>query len=107
VTEGIKVETLVEDYNKAIKMACNKTFTILRGSRHAVSHKSIPWWTAELTVLRKRTNALRRLYQRTKNNEELRNCRNMQYLESKSIYAATIKREKRSVTSQRPPIPGA
>ena len=85
----------MDDYNEAVKRACNKTFSIQRGSRHAASHKSVPWWTAELTVLRKRTNALRRLYQRTKNNEELRNIRNIQYLESKSTYAATIKREKR------------
>jgi hypothetical protein len=57
--------------------------------------KSVPWWNAELNVLRKRANALRRLYQRTKNNEELRNYRETQYLESKSTYAATIRREKR------------
>jgi len=37
--------------------------------------KSVPWWTAELATKRKRLNALRRLYQRTKNNEELRNHR--------------------------------
>jgi hypothetical protein len=96
VTEGTNVETFVDDFNYAVKRACNKTFTIQRGSRHAASHRSVPWWMSELTVLRKRTNALRRLYQRTKNNEELRNSRNMRYLESKSTYAATIKREKRN-----------
>jgi hypothetical protein len=94
VTEGTNVETLVDDYNDAVKRACNKTISIQRSSRHAASHKSVPWWTAELTVLRKRTNALRRLYQRTKNNEELRTRRKMKYLESKSTYVATIKREK-------------
>ena len=94
MTERTNVEALVDDYNDAVKRACNKTFSIQRSSRHAALHKSVPWWTAELTVLRKRTNALRRLYQRTKNNEELRNRRKMQYLESKSTYAATIKREK-------------
>jgi len=94
VTERTNVEALVDDYNDAVKRACNKTFSIQRSSRHAALHKSVPWWTAELTVLRKRTNALRRLYQRTKNNEELRNRRKIQYLESKSTYAATIKREK-------------
>jgi len=94
VTEGTDVEILVNEYNEAVKMACNNTFSIQRGSGHSKSHKSVPWWTAELTVLRKRTNALRRLYQRTNNNEELRNRRKTQYLEGKSTYAAAIKREK-------------
>ena len=91
------VEKLVEDFNDSVKIACNKTFLIQRGSRHALSHKTVPWWTAELTVLRKRTNALRRLYQRTKNNDELRDRRKTQYFESKTTYAATIKREKNSI----------
>jgi hypothetical protein len=47
----------------------------------------------ELTVLRKRTNALRRLYQRKKNDEKLSTRRIIKYLESKSTYAATVKRE--------------
>jgi len=33
--------------------------------------KTVPWWPDDLTM-RKRTNALRRLYQRTKNNNDLR-----------------------------------
>jgi hypothetical protein len=111
LTEGTNVENLVEDFNDAVKIACNKTFLIHRGSRHALPHKTVPWWTAELTVLRKRTNALRRLYQRTKNNEEHREMRKTQYFKSKSTYSATIKREKiRSWKEfcmfQQPPILG-
>jgi hypothetical protein len=45
-------------------------------------------------VLRKRTNAQRRLYQRTRNNDELREKRKTQYFEGKATYAAAIKREK-------------
>lgn len=77
--------------------ACDKTLSIQGGLRHTGLHKSVPWWSEELTVLRERTNALRRLYQRTKNNEEIRNRRKTQYLQSKSTYAATIKREKRNL----------
>jgi hypothetical protein len=44
--------------------------------------------------MRKRTNALRRRYQRTRNNEELREQRKTQYFEGKARYAATIKKEK-------------
>jgi hypothetical protein len=44
--------------------------------------------------MRKRTNALRRRYQTTGNNEELIELRKTQYLEGKARYAATIKKEK-------------
>jgi len=45
-----------------------------------------------LTVMRKRMNALRRRYQRTRNNGDLREQRRSQYLEGKARYAATIKK---------------
>jgi len=47
-----------------------------------------------LTVLRKRTNAQRRLYQRTRYNDELMEKHKTQYSEGKATYAGTIKREK-------------
>ena len=75
-------------------MACNNTFPINKSSRISKSHRSIPWWSADLTILRKRTNDLRRLYQRTRNNGELRQKRKTQYFESKATYADTIRREK-------------
>ena len=54
----------------------------------------MPWWTDELTVMRKRTNALRRRYQRTRKREGLREQRKTIYLAEKARYEATIKREK-------------
>ena len=45
-------------------------------------------------MLKKRTNAQRRLFQRTRNNDDLREKRKAQYLEGKATYAATIKGEK-------------
>jgi len=47
-----------------------------------------------LTVMRKRTNALRRRYQRTRKHEGLRERRKTIYLAEKAKYEATIKREK-------------
>jgi hypothetical protein len=44
--------------------------------------------------MRKRVNALRRRYQRTRNSEELREQRKTHYLEGKARYATTIKKEK-------------
>jgi len=94
LTEGANIEKIVSELNETLKMACNNTFPIHKASRNSKSHRSIPWWSADLTILRKRTNALRRLYQRTRNDDELREKRKTQYFESKATYAATIRREK-------------
>jgi len=56
--------------------------------------KSVPWWTAELNNKRKRLNALRRCYQRTKNDETLREQRKNKYFEKRKEYQITIKKEK-------------
>jgi len=44
--------------------------------------------------MRKRTNAVGRRYQRTRNNDELRKQRKASYIEGKARYEATIKKEK-------------
>jgi len=100
VTHGTNIETMVEGYNEALKGACNYTFIMQSSTRYPGTHKSVPWWTPELTALRKRTNALRRIYQRTQNDEGLRNTRKRQYIDSKIIYAAKIKAEKRNSSKE-------
>jgi hypothetical protein len=62
--------------------------------KKTINNKSVPWWTDELTVMRKKTNALRRRYQRTRKHEGLREQRKTTYLAEKARYEATIKREK-------------
>jgi len=94
ISEEEEIENTVEEFHEVLKIACNKTFRKQRFSRKTTLKKSVPWWTEELTIMRKRTNALRRRHQRTRNNDELRESRKMQYLEGKAHYAATIKREK-------------
>jgi len=59
-----------------------------------VNGKTIPWWTESLKIMRKRTNALRKRYQRTTTNEEQRENRKPQYTKAKKEYQAAIKREK-------------
>jgi hypothetical protein len=54
-----------------LKAACDKSFRKQQASENIITNKSVPWWTEELTVMRKKTNALRR-FQRTRNNEGLR-----------------------------------
>jgi len=90
VFEEIDIETLIEEFHEVLKLACIKSFRAHRASNRATSNKSVPWWTAELTIMKKRLNALRRRYQRTRNNENLRQQRKIQYLGGKAKYAATI-----------------
>ena len=84
VSDRMEIEELIEEFHDVMKSACNESFRTRRGSKKAMSNKSIPWRIEELTIMRKRVNALRRMYQRTRNNEELRELRKTQYLEGKS-----------------------
>ena len=92
--EETDIENLIEEFHEILKLACSKSFRTHRASKRTTSNKSVPWWAEELTVMRKRLNALRRRYQRTRNNVDLRQQRKTQYLEGKARYAATIKKEK-------------
>ena len=71
-----------------------KAFKTHRSPKTPQTQRSVPWWTKELTVMRKSTNVLRRKFQRTRNNAELRKACKMKYFEEKARYAATIKRKK-------------
>ena len=84
VTDEIDTEKLIELFQKVKKLARSKSFRTQRASKKAMSNKSFPWWTEELTIMRKRVNALRLRYQRTRNSEELREQRRTHYLEGKA-----------------------
>ena len=60
------IEFAVEKLHKAITISCDKSFKVQRETNKMTKQKSVPWWTTEITTKRKRLNALRRLYQRTK-----------------------------------------
>ena len=77
--EDAEFEQRIDELNEAIILASNKSFPIYRATRSTTLHKTVPLWSTDLTVLRKRTNAPRRLYQRTRNDEELRGKRKTQY----------------------------
>jgi hypothetical protein len=92
IAEEADIEKFIEEFHVILMRACNKTYRKHRTSKKT-THKSVAWWTEELTILRKRTKALRRRHKRTRNNDELKERRKLQYLEGKEQYAATIKRE--------------
>jgi hypothetical protein len=94
IKENCNIENAVEKLHGAITQSCNKSFKTRGITKKTTTHNSVPWWTEDLTSKRKRLNALRRRYQRTRNNEELRDLRKNIYYEEKANYRATIKKEK-------------
>ena len=94
VKELNDIESAVDLFQEALMSACNKSFKKLRATKITTKYKSVTWWTEKLTLMRKRINALRRRYQRTTYNDELRDSRKNQYHVEKTKYQAAIKREK-------------
>jgi len=79
------LEQHIELISEAIQSACYGTFHSTTSRKKNNKKKTIPWWTDNLTIMRKRVNAYRRLYQRTKNDEKLREDRKKNYGEAKRI----------------------
>jgi hypothetical protein len=69
------IDEFTKDFYACITAACNIAFHKSKAVCHTREGKTVPWWTEDLTVLRKRVNALRRKYQRTLNDVMLRNDR--------------------------------
>lgn len=87
-------ETVAERFNSCIIAACDGAFHKSTSRKISTKGKSVPWWNDQLTVLRKRVNALRRRYQRTINNQQLREERKNQYNEGKREYQLQMQKEK-------------
>jgi predicted nucleic acid-binding Zn-ribbon protein len=79
VRECEDIEQTIDEFHEAMKTARERTFRKSQATGKTTTNRSIPWWTGELTVMRKRTNALRRRFQRTRTNEGLREQRKTQY----------------------------
>jgi hypothetical protein len=94
VREGKDTEINVEKLYEAIKNASKKSFKTCRIKPNSTAQMSVPLWTSKLTIMRSRVNAMRKKYQRTKGNSELREIRKQTYLLRKREYERTIKTEK-------------
>ena len=88
------VDEVVDLSFSCITDACKTAFKVSRRAKWCIKQKTVPWWSDELTVLRKKTNALRRRYQRTISNEGLRQERRIKYLEGKREYERKIQEKK-------------
>ena len=94
VNTGTDPQKIIREYEDTITTACRKCFRTSKMTKNLFKTKSVPWWTQELTILRNKTKALRRRYQRTNNNEALREEQKTKYLEGKRKYQNTIRKEK-------------
>lgn len=94
-TKKPDVEKLVEEFYEVLEATYRSSFQTSRVTKTTSTCKTVPWWSEELTIMRKMLNALRPGYQRTRDSEDLRCQRRAQYLEAKTKYAAKIKKEKR------------
>jgi hypothetical protein len=88
------VDELVDTAFFCITAVCNAASKVSRGLKHSITNPAISWWTEELMVLRKRTNALRRRYQRTTNNENLRQERKEKYFNRRCEYEGKMQEAK-------------
>jgi dTDP-4-amino-4,6-dideoxygalactose transaminase len=73
---------------------CTEMFKYQTSPKYYTKGKSVPWWMTTLMIMRKRTNVLRRRYQRTLNNKELRAIRKNMHIKEKKMCQAVIKKEK-------------
>ena len=87
------MEEIVSKFSDALTSACAEFFKKARTHMQTHKHKTVLWWTEELTIARKRVNVFRRKYQRTKNNN-IREQRKMEYQAEKAQYLTKIKNAK-------------
>ena len=94
ITTNKDVELITEKYQGSMAAACRKSFQVRKGGEKTTEHKSVPWWTTELTIVRKKINAMRRRYQRTIRDENLREDRKQMYQQEKKKYVAALRKSK-------------
>jgi hypothetical protein len=74
-----------------IQSTCRRTFQHSHTIDNNSKKKSVPWWTVGLTVMRKK---VRRLHQRTRSDEALRERWKATYMEARRTYQVEIKKVK-------------
>ena len=88
------MEKAARKYQDSVVAASNKSSKVRQLLQKTIGFKSVPWWTGELTAMRKKTNAMRRRYQRTGQDSNLRETRKCKYLQEKRKYETTLRKAK-------------
>jgi hypothetical protein len=91
--QSTDTEELMSTFSSIITATCDAAFKVSRIRYRDTKGRSVPWWSSELTVLRKRALAIRK-YQRTRNYDNLRQDRKLQYQEGRRLYQAKLQEEK-------------
>jgi hypothetical protein len=86
ITTEIDLEQHVELFSKTVQSACRRTFQTTNTGNKISNENSVSWSTDSLSVMCKITNAYRRLFRRTRNDEALRETRKQHYFEAKRNY---------------------
>jgi len=87
-------EAVIQNITLAITAACEATFQVLRPGKCSTKKRSVSWWTSDLTLLRTKVLAMRRRYQRMKNDDNLRHERRTMYLKCNRLYQAKLREQK-------------
>jgi chromatin segregation and condensation protein Rec8/ScpA/Scc1 (kleisin family) len=62
LTEQKDIRLFIEKFDQTVQTTCRETCKHLNKPNSKVKGRPVPWWTVALKTMRKRTNALRRLY---------------------------------------------
>jgi len=94
IAKGTDIEPNIDIIEETIITTCRRTFGRHKTTNYNRKKNSVPWWNTHLTAMRKKVNASRRLFQRTKNDVALRERRKATYKEAKRNYQAEINKLK-------------
>jgi 5-methylcytosine-specific restriction endonuclease McrA len=86
IKQKTDTDEIMSEFTSIITATSDAAFKTTRAGDRVMKGTTVPWWTNELTILRKRALALRRRYQRTRNDDNLRQERKLQYQEGKRHY---------------------
>ena len=54
VTSETDIENAIEKHQNSVTAACKKSFKVRKLSQKTIEKRSVPWWTEELTIMRKK-----------------------------------------------------
>ena len=91
---GTDIGESIHKFITPVASASDSAFRISRPGKRAMKERRVPRWNGDLTLLRKKTPALMRRYQRTKNDENLRQQRRLQYREGNRLYQEQLRQAK-------------
>ena len=94
VLHSTDTEKLMSKFTSITTATCDSTIKVSRPRDRDTKGKIVPWWSNELTLLRKRAIALRRRYQRTRNDDNLLQERKLRYQEGKRLFQAKLQEGK-------------